>query len=55
MSILDDLIKRRLIEAVETDEAVARQWLEDARRHLEAADAIAERTENRTSPTRLVP
>jgi len=42
VSILDDPIKKRLVEAVETDEAVARRWLEDARRHLEAADAIAE-------------
>ncbi len=42
MSVLDDLISKGLIEAVETDHAVAGQWLQDARRHLEAAKAIAE-------------
>ncbi len=41
MSVLDDLISKGLIEAVEADEAVARQWLQDAGRHLEAAKAIA--------------
>jgi HEPN domain-containing protein len=42
MSLLDDLINRGLIEAVETDETVATQWLQDARRHVKAAKAIAE-------------
>lgn len=41
MSVLDDLINRGLIEAVQADDAVAAQWLEDARRHLEASKAIA--------------
>jgi hypothetical protein len=42
MSILDDLQKRGLIEKVEPDQATATGWLDDARRHLEAATKIAE-------------
>lgn len=42
MSTLDDLRAKGLIESVETDSVVASQWLEDAQRHLEAADAIAD-------------
>lgn len=42
MSILDDLRAKGLIESVETDSAMAAQWLKDAERHLEAANAISE-------------
>ena len=42
MSILDDLVTKGLIEAVETDTDVARQWLQDANRHLSAAEAISD-------------
>ncbi|MEN8238900.1 MAG: HEPN domain-containing protein [Actinomycetota bacterium] len=42
MTILDDLIAKRLVEPVEADDAAANQWLGDARRHLDAADAISE-------------
>ena len=40
MSELDDLIAKGLIEAVESDRPIAEQWIGDARRHLEAAEAI---------------
>jgi HEPN domain-containing protein len=40
MSELDDLIAKGLIEAVESDRQLAEQWISDARRHLEAAQAI---------------
>ena len=40
MSELDDLIAKGLIEAVESDLPMAEQWISDARRHLEAAQAI---------------
>jgi hypothetical protein len=42
MSIVDDLQREGLIEAVEPDPATAKQWLEDAGRHLEAAAKIAD-------------
>jgi hypothetical protein len=42
MSTLGDLRNRGLIETVEPDQATAVQWLEDAGRHLEAADKIAD-------------
>jgi hypothetical protein len=42
MSILEDLVTKGLIEAVEADEAVANQWLEDAGRHVDAAKTIAD-------------
>lgn len=42
MSILDDLRNRGLIETVVADPVTARQWMEDAERHLEAASKIAE-------------
>jgi hypothetical protein len=42
MSTLDDLVNRGLIEAVEADHATATKWLDDAGRHLEAADKIAD-------------
>jgi HEPN domain len=42
MSILDDLRGKGLIENVEPDRATAAGWLDDARRHLEAAAKIAE-------------
>lgn len=42
MSILDDLRGKGLIEKVESDPATATGWLDDARRHLEAAAKIAE-------------
>lgn len=41
MSVVDDLRARGLVQAVEADENTANQWLEDARRHLDAANAIA--------------
>jgi hypothetical protein len=41
MNALDDLRNRGLIEAVEPDQATAAQWLEDAGRHIEAANKIA--------------
>ena len=40
MSELDDLIAKGLIESVESDRPMAEQWISDARRHLEAAQAI---------------
>jgi len=40
MSELDDLIAKGLIEPVESDPPMAEQWIRDARRHLEAAQAI---------------
>lgn len=40
MSDLDDLIAKRLIEPVEGDQLVGAQWIEDARRHLQAAQAV---------------
>lgn len=42
MSILDDLRRRDLIEPVEPDETMARQWIGDARRHIEAGKTIRE-------------
>lgn len=42
MTTLDDLVARGLIEAVEVDQAAADRWLEDARRHLKAAAAVAD-------------
>ncbi len=40
MSGLDDLIAKRLIEPVEVDELMGPQWIEDATRHLRAAQAV---------------
>jgi HEPN domain-containing protein len=40
MSELDDLIAKGLIEAVDSDRPMAEQWISDARRHLQAAQAI---------------
>ena len=40
MSGLDDLIAKRLIEPVDIDEHTAPKWIEDARRHLQAAQAV---------------
>lgn len=37
MSVLDDLVNGGLIVGVEAVDDVAAQWLEDGRRHLEAA------------------
>lgn len=42
MSTLDELIARGLVEAVEADVDVAGHWFDDARRHLDAARAIAD-------------
>ena len=42
MSKLDDLIAKGLVEAVDADAAMAGQWLVDAKRHLDAAQAIAD-------------
>ena len=41
MTTLDDLLAKGLIEPVDADTAMSRQWLEDAGRHLQAAEAIA--------------
>jgi len=41
MSELDDLRAKGLIEAVTPDRPVAEEWIEDAKRHLKAAKAIA--------------
>lgn len=40
-STLDDLRNRGLIDAIESDQATATGWLDDAGRHLEAATKIA--------------
>ncbi|HEX9866179.1 MAG TPA: HEPN domain-containing protein [Acidimicrobiia bacterium] len=40
MNELDDLIAKRFIEAVQTDRPMAEKWISDARRHLQAAQAI---------------
>ena len=42
MTTLEDLLAKGLIEPVDADAAMTRQWLEDARRHLQAAEAIAD-------------
>lgn len=42
MSILADLRNRGLIESVEPDDATATKWLEDAGRHLDAAQKITD-------------
>lgn len=42
MTILTDLLEKRLIEVVEADPDVSSKWIEDARRHLEAAVRVAE-------------
>jgi len=42
MSALDDLVAKQPFESVEADTATSRKWLEDASRHLEAANAIAD-------------
>jgi HEPN domain-containing protein len=40
MSQLDDLVAKGFIETVESDRPMAEEWISDARRHLEAAQAI---------------
>lgn len=40
MTTFDDLLNRGLIESIEPDEATATKWLEDAGRHLDAAQKI---------------
>jgi hypothetical protein len=40
MSGLDELAANGLIEAVESDPPTAQQWIKDAKRHLQAANAI---------------
>ena len=42
MTIFDDLLSRGLIESVEPDDATATKWLEDAGRHLDAAQRISD-------------
>lgn len=42
MSILSDLLRQGLIEPVEPDDATTAMWLDDAGRHLEAAQTIAD-------------
>ena len=40
MSELDDLVAKGLIESVGPDRPIAEQWIDDGRRHLQAAQAI---------------
>ena len=40
MSDLDDLIAKNLIEPVTGDQAMASEWIEDAKRHIQAARAV---------------
>ena len=40
MTDLDDLTAKRLIEPVEEDLQMAADWIDDAKRHLEAAEAV---------------
>ncbi len=40
MTELDDLVTKGLLEAVEADRPMTEQWIEDAKRHLQAAKAI---------------
>ena len=40
MSDLDDLIAKNLIEPVTSDQAMASEWIEDAKRHIQAARAV---------------
>ncbi|MEX2134618.1 MAG: hypothetical protein WEB67_10795, partial [Acidimicrobiia bacterium] len=42
MTSIEDLLSSGLIEPVEADPTTATQWLEDAGRHLEAANKIAD-------------
>ena len=42
MSTLEDLIAKGLVVTVEADADVAKQWFDDASRHLAAAQAIAD-------------
>jgi HEPN domain-containing protein len=42
VSNFDELKRRGLIEAVDAEPATAAKWLDDARRHLEAATKIAD-------------
>lgn len=42
MSTVDDLLAKGLVESVEADPATSAQWLEDAERHLEAAETVAD-------------
>jgi hypothetical protein len=42
LSSFDDLLARGFIELVEPDNATATKWLEDARRHIDAAQKIAD-------------
>lgn len=40
MNELKGLLAKGLIETVEPDRSLAEQWIEDARRHIQAARAI---------------
>jgi hypothetical protein len=40
VSDLDDLIAKRLIEPVAGDQPMAHDWIADARRHIQAAQAV---------------
>lgn len=42
MTSLDDLVRRGLIDAVEAYSNTAGQWLDDAGRHLDAAETIVD-------------
>ena len=40
MSDLDDLIAKNLIEPIAGDQTMASEWIEDAKRHIQAARAV---------------
>jgi hypothetical protein len=40
VSDLDDLISKRLIEPVAGDQPMASEWIEDAKRHIQASQAV---------------
>lgn len=41
MTVLSDLLEKGLIETVAADRSVSTKWLDDAQRHLEAAEKVA--------------
>ncbi len=42
MTGLEDLVAKGLLETVEANKPMVQQWIEDAKRHLQAADVVAE-------------
>ena len=42
MTGLEDLVAKGFLETVEANKPMVQQWIEDAKRHLQAADAVAE-------------